>query len=515
VSNGVALSLRSITKTFPGVHALRDVSIDFASGHVTALLGQNGSGKSTLVKILAGFYSPDPGGAASIAGVPLPLPVDAAVAHERGLRFVHQDLALVSRLSVATNIALAQGFAARGVVRPISGRRHRARARAALSRLGVDVDPGAEVSSLSSTDRMLVAIARGLDAEAKPGETIIVLDEPTAYLPANAVNKVLELLSVLRAHGGTIIYVTHRLDEVARIADDVVVLRDGHLVGQQPMGSLGKREIAEMIVGGAPPNSETVASVPSTGPAVLEATGLIGLRVADVSLKVNEREIVGVAGLIGCGRSELLRLIAGAQPYGAGQMVLDGERYCPKTPRAALARGVAYVPPDRHGGAIVDGMSVRANVTLGNLRPYWSKVALNSRAERADVARLLDRFDIRPRNTEQSISKLSGGNQQKAVLAKVVRLEPRLLVVDEPTQGVDVGGKRDIIDVLRGFARGGGAVLIGSSDFDEVATLCDRVLVLDRGRVIGQFDRGTLDERRIGILVADTDSAIASRERNL
>lgn len=495
------LSVRSISKTFAGVQVLRNVSTDFAEGRITAMVGQNGSGKSTLIKVLCGFHDPDPGGSLAIKGVDVPLPIAAATAHAHGLRFVHQNLALINEMTVADNVAFAQGFATGAPVLPISRQGHRARARQSLHRLGIDVDPDVPVSTLAATERTLVAIARAFDPEGAAGN-VVVLDEPTAYLPASAVDRVLALLDTIREEGGTVIYVTHRLDEVLRIADDLVVLRDGELVADQPLGDLNTAALAELIIGRSMVERAQVSSTAGTH-VLLEARGLSGPRISDVSFELREGEILGVAGLIGCGRSELARMVAGVQRRESGTLLLDDAEYDPATPRAALAAGVGYVPADRHHAGIVGDLSLRVNVTLGNLRPYWSRGVVDVREERTDVERLIDRFDIRPRMPEQTISKFSGGNQQKAVLAKIFRLNPRLLVIDEPTQGVDVGGKDEIARLLRDFAADGGAVLLGSSDFDEIGMLCDRVLVLDRGRPLGIFERGELDERRLAVLAAE------------
>lgn len=503
MSAAAGLSLNAISKRFAGVEVLSHIDAEIAPGRVTALLGQNGSGKSTLVKILAGFHDPEPGGAIAVNGQPLSLPVVAADAHRAGLRFVHQDLALVNAMSVANNIAFAQGFAASGPLTPISRNRHRARAREVFSRLNIDVDPDAPITSLAATDRVLVAIARAIDVDNDVSRTVVVLDEPTAYLPASAVDRVLGLLETIRAQGGTVIYVTHRLDEVIRIADDLMVLRDGKLVAKQPLDRMQTADVAELIVGRS---LERQRSAPSTAGSrvVLDVRDLSGPRVDGVSFEIREGEILGVAGLVGCGRSELVRMVAGAQRSDGGTMGIGGEAYDPRDPREALAAGVGYVPANRGDAGIVGELPLRTNVTLGDLDPYWSKGRLDVKAERNDVQRLIARFGIRPANTEQPLAQFSGGNQQKAVLAKILRLEPRVLAVDEPTQGIDVGGKADIGQLLRDFAARGGAVLIGSSELDEIAALCDRVLVLDRGRPLGIFERGTVTEHRLALLAAES-----------
>jgi ABC-type sugar transport system ATPase subunit len=502
--------------TFGATRALSDVSADFAQGRVTALLGLNGSGKSTLVKVLAGFHTPEPGAQVLLGGSELDVPIDARIAHQRGLRFVHQNLALVDSLSVADNIAFAQGFAGKSAVSPIVRKRHRERANAALSTLEIDVDPDRTVSSLSSTERMLVAIARAFDIDMEARQRLIVLDEPTAYLPANTVDRVFKLLDTLRQQRGSVIYITHRIDEVVQIADDVVILRDGHLVQQRSIGSLGADEIAELIVGqpateknggrrthAAGPDSEQDPSTasPDTG-VVLSAREISGALLDRVTFDLAHGEILGITGLIGCGRSELTRIVSGVQRPTSGELHLENEIFQPKNPRDALGRGVACVPADRHAAGIIGELSLRVNVTLGDLQPYWKLGRIDRRKERSDVQNLIDRFDIRPPRTEQTVANFSGGNQQKAVIAKLTRLQPRLLVVDEPTQGIDVSGKKEVTSVIRAFAAAGGGVLLASSDFDEVASVCDRVLVLDRGRALGIFPPESIDEHALSMLVA-------------
>lgn len=505
---GAALALRSISKTFAGVRALKDVSVDVASGRVTALLGQNGSGKSTLVKILAGFHAPDTGGSATVHGRELPLPATAADARRLGLRFVHQELALVDQLTVADNIALAQGFAAGRATSAIVPRAHREQARRTLANLGVQVDPDARIGSLSSTERMLVAIARAFGHDEDPSGLIVVLDEPTAYLPAGAVDRVLGLLQAATDRGASAVYVTHRLDEVLRIADDLIVLRDGELVANQPVSGLDARGLAEAITGGEIAIAERAGSAVGDE-VVFAAERLSGPRVTGVSFALHRGEILGVAGLQGCGRSELVRMVSGVQPPVAGAMTLGGAAYAPRDPHAALRRGVGYVPAERRHHGIVGRLTLRANITLGDMRPYWRAGHLDGGAERTDVERLMAQFDIRPPRPDQLIARFSGGNQQKAVLAKLMRLQPTLLAVDEPTQGVDVGGKGEIARLLREFTANGGAVLLGGSDFAEISDLCHRVLVLDRGRPLGIFDGGTIDESRLALLAAD-DYRLAS-----
>lgn len=505
-----ALTVRNVSKTFSGTRALKDVSLEFRRGAVTALLGPNGCGKSTLIKILAGFHEPDPG-AEIILGSngALSLPIDPKVAYKKGLRFVHQDLGLVGDMSVADNLAFAHAYRGQAIVGPIRSSTLHRRAKQALDHFSLDVDPEMLVRDLSRTNQILVAIARAFqESPESQGGQIVLLDEPTASLPARSVDDVLRAVAQIRASGGTVIYVTHRIDEVLRIADDVVVLRDGHLVAAREVGDMDAAALTEVIIGGqvTRPSSERVREDASV---VLEVKDLSGNRLQNVSFTLHEGEVLGVAGLAGCGRSELARVVAGAQRADAGDVLIDGEKVQINSPIDAIRHGVVFVPPERTRYACIPDLSVRTNISLSDLSPFWSRGLLRQRRERGSVAELLEQFDVRPRETERRMRYLSGGNQQKAVFAKVARLKPKIIVVDEPTQGVDVAGKQEIGRVMRGLASEGCAVLLASSDFDEIAELCDRVLVLDRGSVLGIFDRGAVHEETLAAIGNQREVGVA------
>jgi ribose transport system ATP-binding protein len=502
------LSVGGLSKTFIGTKALDDVSIDFRQAAITALLGPNGCGKSTLIKILSGFYVPDGSPRVEIGGEPLSTPVDPRVAHARGLRFVHQDLGLVNEMTVADNFAFSTAFDNQMSLGRISRGGLRRRVAGELARFELDISPDAKTGELARSDQIMVAIARAFDGLAEAGRSgVLVLDEPTASLPAGEVDVVLGAVRQIRAAGGTVIYVTHRIDEVLAVADDLVVLRDGKVEVQRAVEGLDLGGLATLITGKAA-RAELEAKSSATETPILELRGVSGHRLDGVDLTLHAGEIVGVAGLAGCGRSELARLLAGIGSPVAGEIHLGSEAVSFSGPRDAIDAGIAYVPPDRARLGCIPELSVRHNIALGDLSPYWSKGFLDRRRERRDVERIMDGFDIRPRDTERRIRYLSGGNQQKAVIAKHERLEPRVLVVDEPTQGVDISGKAEIMEVLRRAARRGCGVILASSDFDEVAEMCDRVLVLDRGRPVGIFARGEIHEEQLTLMTAD-----ATKER--
>jgi ABC-type sugar transport system ATPase subunit len=497
-----AIRVRRLSKAFVGTQALEDVSIDFRRGKITALLGQNGSGKSTLIKSLAGVYSPD-AGSLEVGGHAVRLPLTPSDSHAAGLRFVHQEPALVAGLSVSDNLCFTRGFEARGVLGRVRRRDQRERSVRALRRVGIDIPPDTPVSRLAPAERMLVAIARAFDVPAEQDQhRVLILDEPTAALGAESVDRVVETLVNVREAGGTVIYVSHRIDEVLRLADHVVVLRDGAVVADQELGSLSADDLARIIVGRAVDQAPAATRSRSEAP-VLEARGLRGRRLRGVDLTLHRGEILGVAGLLGCGRSELARILAGAQSPDGGEIHIEGRTVAFADPRAALDAGIGYVPPDRRDHGCLLDFSLRENVTLTDLRPYWARGILRKHREHSDVAALMEQFDIRPRLPERPIRNFSGGNQQKAVIAKFARLEPKVLILDEPTQGVDIGGKQDILGVLRAFAAAGGCVLLASSDFDEIASTCDRVLVLSRGRQLGLYDVNSIDEERVTVLSSE------------
>lgn len=497
-----ALEVRDLGIGFAGQVALQDVSFSIPQGSITALLGMNGSGKSTTIKILSGFYRADRG-SISIHGSDLSLPVDPAEVHRQGLRFLHQDLGLVEEMSVADNFALAHGYGAGGPLRFIRDSELRQRVGQTLGEFGIDVDPATPIRHLDRTSRTMVAIARaffGHEDHSSYRGMILVLDEPTASLPAEEVGVVLETLEDVRRRGGSVVYVSHRLDEVLRIADRLVVLRDGRLQAEQEIGDLDAEGIVRLVVGEELSAAPAGRAARSIGSELLSVREVSGPKVVDASFAVRESEIVGITGLVGCGRSELLRIIAGAQQRRRGHLSLDGAEYDPTSAYVALRRGVAFAPQDRRTLGCVPLMSLEENLTLGHLHTFMKRGWLRLRAVRRKGRELIGRYDIRPPRLEQPVRHMSGGNQQKAVLAKALLHEPRLLVLDEPTQGIDVGAKAEIATIIRDVAARGAGVLVGSSDIEELVVLCDRVIVLDRGRIVAEAEGADLTQERLTYL---------------
>jgi len=486
VDEGVAaaapvLTVRGLSKTFVSTRALNDVDFDLRAGEVHALVGQNGCGKSTLIKVLAGFHQPDPGVEIRLGGAQIDLS-STADAHRAGFRFVHQDLGLVGTLSTVENLMLGRRLstARGGRIRWDAERRDAERR---MKDLGYDFDVERPVGTLGAAERTGVAIARALwDWKAA---RVLVVDEPTASLPREEVAVLFAALRRVRDAGLGVIYVSHRLDEIFAICNRVTVLRDGVRVGTWDVGAIDQDDLVHSMIGDEemrPPHDQ---SADPAGPVALEVSGLSGTVVEEVDLRVRRGEVVGIAGLTGSGREELLPLIFGVVSR-SGDVRLDG-RSVPADPRRAMKAGLALVPSDRRGEGAILGMTVRENFSLTDLRRFATRLGNLSRGREAkEVAAWIRRLDVRPPLPEALFGALSGGNQQKVVLAKWLRRQPAVLLLDEPSQGVDVGAKAVIHALAREVAAGGACVVIASSDDSELCDTCDRVLVMRDGRVVAE-----------------------------
>lgn len=500
------LRVGGVSKTFGATRALRDVNLSFPAGSVTALLGENGSGKSTLVKILAGLLQPDDEGASvEVAGRRLPSPLTPESSRQAGFAFVHQDLGLVDELTVADNVALSYGFLAAATA-PVRRRAERQRTGRLLGRFGVDADPDWLVADLSPSQKTMLAVARAFGAADESFTRVVVLDEPTAALTAESVERVLEAIRQARRDGTAVILVSHRLEEVRQIADRTAVLRDGEVVAEQSLEGLSAERLIELMLGHrlARATEATQARTPANerpaAQAVLSARGLSGPRLRDVDLELYPGEVLGVAGLQGCGRSELARVVAGVQRPLAGEVTIgtwhtNGFR----GPHEAIAAGIVCVPQDRRAAGVILDLSLRENLTLGDLAPVRRGLSLSRTKERDEARRLIEQFDIRPGDPELALRHFSGGNQQKTAIARTLRLDPQVLVLDEPTQGIDIGARDEIGRLVRDLCSRGVAVLLASSDGDELIELADRVLVLDRGAVSTTLGRGELTRERLAL----------------
>ncbi|MFJ8781978.1 sugar ABC transporter ATP-binding protein [Streptomyces sp. NPDC102476] len=469
--------IRGLSKRFGGTIALAGVDLDVHPGSVLALLGPNGAGKSTLIKILAGVHDAD-AGRITVAGEPLAGPTAT-----RSMSFIHQDLGLVEWMTVAENLALTAGYARRSGL--ISWRRTRERCTDALRIVSARLDPATPVSQLAPADRSLVAIARALTAHAR----IVVLDEPTARLPAADSARLFRVLHELRDRGHAILYVSHRLDEVYQVADTFAVLRDGRLVSHGPLAGRSPARLVHDIVGEADePALHRTAGAPADAPPALALDGVRTARTGPVSLELRAGEVLGLVGLSGAGHMDLGRALAGSHPLLDGRAVLHGRPYRPRSVTEAVALGVGLVPGDRLREGCLAELTVRENL-LANPRagdttaPRW----ISPRSERTRAAALIERFAVHPPDTEAPIATLSGGNQQKVMIGRWLRSNLRLLILEEPTASVDVGAKAAIHRLLQEALEAGLAVLLLSTDFEEVASLCRRTLVFVRGSVTAEL----------------------------
>lgn len=482
------LRISGLTKRFGGLTALDDVDLEVLPGQVHALLGENGSGKSTLIKILSGTYAPEPGATIEVRGARLPLPVPPGYFRRVGISFVHQDLALVPSLGVTENLRLATVVAGRGpFVR--WGAEHRAAAEL-FARYGVDIDPRARIDELTDTQKALVAILRAV-AELGDDRALIVLDEPTVFLPKEDADLLFRVVKDLVADGRTsALLVSHDMSEVLQHADRVTVLRAGRVQAHRDTATTTADELVSLIVGrGLDGPAARTPRPATTGDAVVTVRDLRVGVVDGLSFDVADGEVVGITGLAGSGVEDVLPGLYGARPATGSLAVRhDGATPAPVdlarvTPGSSIARGVVYVPADRkrEGGALT--LSVEQNVTLPVLGKLRGLLGLSPARERAHVAGLVRDYDVRPADPAALFGTLSGGNQQKAVLAKWMQDDPRLVLLQEPTQGIDVGARAAIFSMLRRSAEQGVTIVCASTDYDQLAQVCDRVVVLAHGRV--------------------------------
>ncbi len=486
-----ALKVIDVSKSYGAVRALQPTSFDVRAGEVHALLGENGAGKSTLIRIMSGLAMPDTG-KIEVAGreIQFRSPRDAARA---GVVTVHQELLLFPDLSIAENICMADAPGPMGHIRREA---QVAKAAALLAELdSADLDPRRPLRTLSVAQRQRVEIARALGRDAR----VLIMDEPTASLADADVARLIVIVENLRSRGVGIVYVSHKLSEVRRLADRVTVLRDGRFVETRDAKGLTEDKMIELMVG------RSISELYPKGEArigreILRAEGLrLAPRVKDVSFTLREGEILGLAGLVGAGRTETARLLFGLDRPEAGKILIDGAEVTIGSPQAAVARGIAYVPEDRGLQGLVRSMSVAANVTMASLAEVVRGLFLSRRAEDAAGQEAIERLGIKaPRGPSHLAGKLSGGNQQKVVIAKWLRTTPRVLILDEPTRGVDVGAKSEIHALMGNLTRQGMAIIMISSELPEVLGMSDRVLVMSQGRVTALLDRAEATPERVG-----------------
>ena len=491
------VSARGVSKTFGALRVLKDATLEILPGEVRGLVGQNGSGKSTLIKILAGYHAPDAGSELFVRGEPVPLPLGPADPRRLGISFVHQDLGLVETATVMENLRVGRYETSKAW--RISWSKEARATREALRRIGSALAPETMVADVRDVDRALLALARALEqVSARGAGGLLVLDEPTAYLPRDATERLFAAVRDVAADGVGVLFVTHRLEEISAVTDTVSVLRDGALVTTQPTAALSHDELIEHILGFSLDRLYPEAHE-SHGERVLSVRGLSGQTVHDFSVDVSRGEILGVTGLVGMGQEELPYLLFGAERARAGELEIDGRTYdmTGLTPRSAIRAGLALSPGNRRRDGGVGDASVTENVTLPSLAGYFRGGRLQHRREGRQVADMIRDFRVVPPDPAAPLGTLSGGNQQKALLAKWFHTSPTVFIVHEPTQGVDIGAKRQIFQLIREAADAGTSFVLASSEYEDLANLCDRVLVLRDGRVVSSLHGSALTHQRL------------------
>jgi ribose transport system ATP-binding protein len=485
------LELRNIQKRFLGVHALKGVSLEVHPGEVVALLGENGAGKSTLMKIAGGIEQPDSGDVL-IGGAPVVVR-DVHTARAHGIAFIHQELNLLDNLDVAGNVLLGREPAGWGPLRLVDRRQMRALVQPYLTQLGLTITADTAVDGLSIAQQQLVEIAKALSLKAR----VLIMDEPTSSLTLGETARLHEIVAALRADGVGVVYISHRLGEVREVADRAVVLRDGANVGSLAREELTHDNMVRLMVG-----RDIAPHVHAPAAAQREYFRVDGMRTRryprqTVSFGVSRGEILGIAGLVGAGRSEVAQAIFGVERPLAGRVLLDGSAMAITDPAAAIHLGIFLVPEDRRTAGLVVDFSVRENVTLPALHRYASHGLVSPAKERIGATAVCTQLRVKAPSIEIRTANLSGGNQQKVVLAKWLALGPKVLIVDEPTRGIDVGAKAEIYTLLRDLARSGVAIVMISSDMEEILNMSDRVAVMHEGAITGTLGRAECTEERI------------------
>ena len=497
------IELRGVSKAFAGIKVVDRVSFDMRPGEVHALMGENGAGKSTLIKVMAGLHQPDEG-EILVNGRPTTFasPRDA---HAAGIATVHQELLLFPELTVAENIFLGQ--TPKTALGTVDWRKMRERARELLDSLDChDLDIDQKVSALSVGNRQRIEIARALAQDAR----VLIMDEPTAALVDHDVKRLMDIVRNLCARGVAIVYVSHRMPEIFALADRVTVLRDGHHVATKPVFEVDEAQLVSMMVG---------RSIDRLYPAKQGEDGdvILQLRnvsyrsvVRNISFELKRGEILGLAGLVGSGRTETALTIFGITPATAGDILIDGRPQTITSPEAARDLGIAYVPEDRGQQGLIKAQSIEDNVALANLKRLMRGFFVDAARVTAEAKNAITRFGIRARGPQQPVRQLSGGNQQKVVLGKWLATSPRILIMDEPTRGIDVGAKAEIHQLMRKLAGEGMAILMISSELPEVLGMSDRVLVMNSGEIVAAFDKAHATAEAVGAAMTQSHSKEAA-----
>ena len=481
------LKLIGISKHFPGVKALENVSLDLATGEVVAIIGENGAGKSTLMKILSGVHKADSG---SIefegAAYSIKSPSDAL---DKGIRIIYQELSGLDNLDIASNIFLGREFRKGPFV---NQNRLNQESFQILKRVGLSVEPTTQLNNLSIAEKQLVEIARALSLRVK----VLILDEPTSSLTLEETQNLLNIVRELKADGVAVLYITHRLDEVQQIADRVVALRDGQNAGNLSKSEITKDAMVKLMIGRE--IKKETRPVAKSGQVALKLVNVCSARYPNqpINLEIRSGEILGMAGLVGAGRSELARAIYGIDKH-TGDLEIEGKKIRVRSPKDAIMFGIFLAPEDRRGCGLTVEMSVKENASMPRLSELTSLGFINVKKEEAYATESIEQMNVKTASINTRISTLSGGNQQKVVLGRWLAMDPKVLIVDEPTRGIDVGSKAEIYAQLREIALTGTAILMISSDMEEVINVSDRVAVMHEGRITGILDRDQVNEESV------------------
>ncbi|MEM6427813.1 MAG: sugar ABC transporter ATP-binding protein [Deinococcota bacterium] len=484
------LCIQNISKRFPGVKALDDVSFDVHPGDVHVLMGENGAGKSTLMKILSGAYQPDEG-SLTLAGEDVSFR-DPIQARDHGIGMIYQELTVLPNLSVGRNIMLGQEPMT--ALWQVNWRKLYADAQAVLDELDLALDVRAPLQILNIAERQMVEIARSVQQRPR----LMIMDEPTSALGKHEEEVLFALIDRLKARGVSIIYISHRMDEVFRLADTITVLRDGQHMATRPAGEFSRESLIELMVGRNVDVGRHDGVSQETGEARVTTYNLsVTNTLHDISFDLHAGEVLGVAGLVGAGQTQLAEVLFGLRQADAGTLSLDGNPINLPSPQAAISAGIAYVPEDRKDLGLVLMMSVQNNLTLAGLEQHTKAGLLNLRALKTSAQTWVKRLGIRTASLGQQVDSLSGGNQQKVVLAKWLSLQPRVLILNEPTRGIDVGAKVDVHKLIRDIAASGVAVLMISSELPEVLSVSDRIMVMWQGHVTGILHAESASEEQV------------------
>ena len=506
---GPVLQVRQLSKTFGGERALHDADLTVKPGEVHGLLGENGSGKSTLIKILAGYHTPDPGCEIAVNGEQVNLPLAPGEFRRLGMSFVHQDLGLIGAVSVLENLWI--GTLSSSSALKIPWRELRRRTTKAFERFGVAIEPDRLVDELDPTEKAVLALVRAAEEMRVVTEKsdsdfygLLILDEPTVFLPRDGVDRLFGLIRDIVAGQASVLFVSHDLDEVREVTDRVTVLRNGQVQGTLTTEKASVNDLVELIIGRRLFEKPPAQRLQADSALDVSVAGLQGGAVTDVSFDCRHGEIVGLTGLPGSGFEEVLYLLFGASDAVAGEVTIDGTPRPLRElkPHQAVKIGIGLLPSDRRADGSVGSLSVGDNLMLQILDQYRGPIGLNRRLNRA-AGKALQDFDVRPSDPRVSYQSLSGGNQQKALLAKWLPSNPRLLLLHEPTQGVDIGARGEIIEILRAAARDQTAVVCSSTDYEQLTKMCDRVLIMGRGRITEELLGENLTKDRIANAVYD------------